>query len=118
MLFTRSSLAVDAYVLDFLLCDLVEHDKHPSAFLVYLHLYGQAERTRWQPVTASLRQIAAATGLSKSAVQSALQNLRRRELVESEQAHPTSSPQHHVRRPWRARWRKPRATVSRTRARR
>ena len=105
MLFSRSVVPVDAYVFDVLLRDLVGHDKQPSAFMVYAFLYGRAARTRWRPVAASLRELAVKTAVSKSAIQSALVNLRRRELIRTEQIHPTATPLHSVLRPWRARWR-------------
>jgi DNA-binding MarR family transcriptional regulator len=96
-------IPVEDYVLDVLLRDLVGHDKHPAAFLVYVNLYGMAARGRWRPVAASLRDIAEATGLSKSAVQTALRVLRRRELVSTKQTHRTATPRHRVLRHWAAR---------------
>jgi DNA-binding MarR family transcriptional regulator len=51
----------------------------------------------------SLRKLADATGLSKSAVQSALENLRRRELIVTKAAHATAIPRHRVLRHWRVR---------------
>jgi DNA-binding transcriptional MocR family regulator len=63
-----------------------------AAYLVYLHLYGQAARAKWRSVPTSLRMLAEATGLSKSAVQSALENLRRRELIVSASEHSTALP--------------------------
>ena len=83
------------------MCDLVGHDHQQAAYLVYLYLYGQAARGNWQPVAASLRLLFEATGLSKSAVQTALQTLRRRELVETTSLHPTAIPAHRVLRHWR-----------------
>jgi DNA-binding MarR family transcriptional regulator len=99
----RETIPVDDYVLDILMRDLIGHDRQPAAFLVYLHLYGQATRRKWKPVSASLRMIAEATGLSKSAVQTALEKLRRRELIETTSEHATAVPQHRVRRHWRSR---------------
>ncbi len=101
----RANLMVplEAYVLDVLMRDLVGHDKHPAAFLVYLHLYGLAARRRWRPVAASLREIAETTGLSKSAVQTALGALRRRELVATTRTQRTATPGHRVLRHWAAR---------------
>lgn len=87
-------------MLDVLMRDLVGHDKHPAAFLVYLHLYGLASRHRWRPVEGSLHEIADTTGLSKSAVQTALHVLRRRELVATKQTHRTATPKHWVLRHW------------------
>jgi DNA-binding MarR family transcriptional regulator len=82
---------------------LVGHDRQPAAFLVYLYLYGQAARRKWRPVSASLRMLAEATGLSKSAVQTALEKLRRRELIETTSEHATAVPRHRVQRHWRSR---------------
>ena len=98
----RSTIPIDDYVLDVLLRDLVGHDRQPAAFLVYLHLYGRSARARWQPVAASLRDLAEGTGLSKSAVQTALQTLRRRELIESQATRITAAPKHRVLRHWRS----------------
>lgn len=106
MLFVRAAIRVDTYVFDVLMRDILGHDRQPSALVVYLYLYGQAARRRWRPVQASLRHLAEETGLSKSAVQSALRNLHRRELLASTMASPTASPIHRVLRPWRRRWRR------------
>ncbi|MEO5722159.1 MAG: helix-turn-helix domain-containing protein [Chthoniobacterales bacterium] len=95
------SLPIDDYVLDVLMRDLVGHDRQPAAYLVYLYLYGQAARARWKPIAASLRTLAEATGLSKSAVQTALETLRRRALVETTAVHATAVPEQRVCRPWR-----------------
>jgi DNA-binding MarR family transcriptional regulator len=96
----RKTVPVDDYVLDVLMRDLVAHDQQPSAFLVYLFLFGRAARQRWRPVAASLRAIADETGLSKSAVQTALETLRYRELVATKRAHATAVPTHRVLRHW------------------
>ena len=98
----KDFVPVDVYVLDVLLRDLVGHDKRPAAFLVYLFLYGSAARARWQPVRASLRDIAEATGLSKSAVETALKILRRRHLVTTQTSFRTARPRHRVLRHWRS----------------
>ena len=99
----RETIPVDDYVLDVLMRDIVGHDQKPAAYLVYLWLYGQAARTRWRPVAASLRMLADETGLSKSAVQVALELLRRRELINTSSAHATATPAHRVLRHWRVR---------------
>lgn len=99
----RETIPIDDYVLDVLMRDLIGHDRQPAAFLVYLYLYGQAARRKWKPVAASLRMLAEATGLSKSAVQTALEKLRSRELIETTSEHATAVPQHRVRRHWRSR---------------
>ena len=113
MLFASSSVPVDAYVFDVLMRDILGHDRQPSALVVYLFLYARAARTGWRPVTASLRHIADETGISKSAVQAGLQNLHRRELIETTMIHPTASPLHRVLRPWRRRWKKRRSRAAR-----
>jgi hypothetical protein len=68
----KQTIPIDDYVLDVLMRDLIGHDQKPAAYLVYLYLFGQAARTKWKPVTASLRTLADETGLSKSAIQIAL----------------------------------------------
>ena len=97
----RETVPVDDYVLDVLMRDIVGHDRQPAAYLVYLFLYGRGARTRWRPVAASLRMLADETGLSKSAVQTALELLRRRELIRSARDHATAMPKHRVLRHWR-----------------
>ncbi len=99
----REVVPVDDYVLDVLMRDVVGHDRQPAAYLAYLYLYGRAARGKWRPVPASLRMLAEATGLSKSAVQSALENLRRRELIVTTSDHATAVPQHRVLRHWHTR---------------
>ena len=97
----KETISVDDYVIDVLMRDLVGHDQQPAAYLVYLQLHRQAARTKWRPVSASLRTLAEATGLSKSAVQTALENLRRRELIVTSSDHATATPRHRVLRHWR-----------------
>jgi hypothetical protein len=97
----KQTIPIDDYVIDVLLRDIVGHDQQPAAYLVYLYLYGQAARNKWKPVAASLRTLANVTGLSKSAVQSALENLRRRELITTTSDHATATPRHRVLRHWR-----------------
>jgi hypothetical protein len=97
----RETIPIDDYVLDVLMRDIVGHDQKPAAYLVYVYLYGQAARQRWRPVAGSLRSLAEATGLSKSAVQTALDLLRRRELIETASEHSTAVPKHRVLRHWR-----------------
>jgi DNA-binding MarR family transcriptional regulator len=96
----RKTVPVDDYVLDVLMRDLVAHDQQPSAFLVYLFLFGRAARQRWRPVAMSLRMIAEETGLSKSAVQLAMDTLRYRELILTTRALATAVPKHRVLRHW------------------
>ncbi len=97
----RETIAVDDYVLDVLMRDLIGHDQKPAAYLVYLHLYSQSARKKWRPVAASIRAIADVTGLSKSAVQIALVHLRRRQLIATTAEHATATPRHRLLRHWR-----------------
>ena len=93
-------IPLDPYVLDTLLPDLVGHDRRPSAFLVYLYLLGQTSDLRRPRVAQSLQTIATKTGLSKSAVQSAIRHLKRRGLLDPKvQATPTH-PVQCVMKPW------------------
>jgi DNA-binding MarR family transcriptional regulator len=98
----RETIPIDDYVIDVLMRDIVGHDHQPAACLVYLWLYGQAARVNWKPVAASVRSLAVETGLSKSAVQTALDLLRRRELITTKANHATAMPRHRIRRHWRA----------------
>ena len=88
----------DAYVMDTLMADLVLHDRQPSAFLVYLHLWTRA-RGRMQ--AASHQAMADATGVSNSAVQAAVRTLVRRRLLRVKRAGRTAVPEYTVLRPWR-----------------
>jgi hypothetical protein len=97
----RETIPIDDYILDVLMRDLIGHDQQPAAYLVYLYLYGQAARKKWKPVAASVRTLADATGLSKSAIQTALANLRRRELIVSTRDNITATSRHRVLRHWR-----------------
>jgi CRP-like cAMP-binding protein len=93
-------ITLDAYLLDCLLPDLVGHDRRLSAFIIYLYLYRQGcEQGNWS-VRISHQSIASATGLSRSAVQSALAHLQNRQLVATTRAHSTAVPLHRVLRPW------------------
>jgi hypothetical protein len=96
------TVPIDDYVLDVLMRDIVGHDQQPAAFLVYLYLSGRAARQHGQPVKSSLRMLADETGLSKSAVQSAIVKLQYRQLVKTSRAHRTAVPAHRVLRHWRS----------------
>ena len=96
-------MRVDPYVLDVLLPDLVGHDRHPSAFLVYLHLWRRSRGGRAKGEAVTLRALADGTGLSKRAVQDALATLVRRRLVAVERSAPTAVPKIAVLRPWERR---------------
>ena len=94
------TVAVDAYVFDVLMRDLIAHDKHPSAFLVYLMLWRRCADAR-VPVHLSHQMIADATGLAKSTVQDAIGALERRKLVKVERKSPTATPGYTLIRHWR-----------------
>jgi len=101
-------IAVDDYVLDVLLPDLVGHDKSPSAFLVYLVLWTLLFRSERRSIAVSLQGLSSQTGLSKSAVQAAVRLLRQRGLIKVTMASPTGIPQYELVRHWlRRRGRKP-----------
>lgn len=91
-------MLLDDYVVDTLMCDLCGHDRQPSAFLVYLLL---TRRAGGKSVSIALRDIAEGTGVSKRAVQSAIQWLHKRKLIASERAGITAVPRYTVLKPWR-----------------
>jgi hypothetical protein len=92
---------LDAYIIDGLIPDLIGHDRRPAALVVYLALYRMAARGNSWSVRQSHQSLADATGLSRSAVQSALAHLKRRQLITTTRANPTAVPLHKVHRPWR-----------------
>ena len=91
---------IDSYVVDTLMPDLVLHDHQPSAFLVYLQLWHRSTAGRGR-VRMSHREVADATGLSKSAVQAAMRTLTRRRLIRATRDSSTAVPQYTVLRPWK-----------------
>jgi hypothetical protein len=95
-----SQITIEAYLIDCLLPDLVGHDRLLSSFIVYLFLYRQASQHANWSVRLSHQAIANATGLSRSAVQSALAHLQKRQLIATARPHPTAVPLHRVQRPW------------------
>ena len=95
-------IRIDDYVLDVLMRDLVGHDRSPSAYLVYLHLWSQTIGRRAKSARLSHQMVASATGLSKSAAQAAMRRLLRRRLVSLHRESPTATPEYRVLRPWKA----------------
>ena len=91
------TVAIDAYVIDALMPDLVGHDHQPSAFLVYLFLTRHAGQGS---VQVSLRDLADGTGLSKRAVQDALSRLHKRKLIGIKRESITAVPEYRVHTPW------------------
>src|SRR5215212_2008069 len=94
------TIAIDDYVLDTLMRDLIGHDKSPSAFAVYLYLWRRARAGDEWSTRVSHKAIADDTGLSKSAVQAAVRHLNGRKLIRSVHESLTATPEHHVLRPW------------------
>ena len=94
------TVALDPYILDSLMPDLVGHDRQPSAFIVYLYLAHRVTRARVRAVAVSLQGIAADTGLSKTAVQGAIRTLVRRRLLRVEKRSRTGVPSYTVLRAW------------------
>lgn len=93
-------LLLDSYILDVLMRDLTEHEKRPSAFLVYLHVWRRSVGAGQKVVSLSHQQLAEGTGLSKSAVQGAVRLLKRRKLLSAALKNPTATPVYRVERPW------------------
>lgn len=95
---TANPRALDRYVLDTLMRDLVGHDRRPSAFLVYLAIEALARDGR-RPL--SHAELAEQTGLSKRAVQDGIKHLEGRGLIGSARRGATEAPVYRPLRPWR-----------------
>jgi hypothetical protein len=93
-------VAIDEYVLDVLLPDLVGHDRSPVAFLVYIALWSALYKSEQRRLALSLRQLSERTGLSVSSVQSAICLLKRRSLIRVTKSSPTSVPVYELLRHW------------------
>ena len=91
--------AVDAYVVDALMRDLVGHDHRASAFLVYLVLAASEESAP----RLSHAQLAERTGLSKRSVQDAVLHLVDRGLLRVTRRGATDVPRYEPLAPWRRR---------------
>lgn len=95
------TVRLDRHILDVLMRDLVGHDHAPSAYLLYLWLWGRTEGGS-RKHSASLSTLAAETGLSKSSVQNAVRHLgARRQLIAVTREGPTTPPIYEVLTPWR-----------------
>ena len=92
--------ALDAYVLDTLMRDLVGHDRRTSAFLVYLALSAAAHEG---PARLSHAQLAERTGLSTRSVQEAVIHLIGRDLLHATRSGATDVTRYQVLAPWRRR---------------
>ena len=97
-------LAIDDYVTDVLMRDLVGHDKRPVSFLVYLWLAAEEQRRKCAPksgVQISYRELAESIGVSKSSAQSAVAWLLQRGLLTVTKATVTATPCYKVNTPWK-----------------
>jgi hypothetical protein len=92
-------LALDEYVVDVLMRDLVGHDRRPVSFLVYLWLAAEQQR-QGKAVTISYQQLAESVGISKSSAQAAAGWLARRKLIAVSKAGFTAVPSYVVQKPW------------------
>jgi hypothetical protein len=93
-------LALDPYLTDVLMRDLVGHDRRPVSFLVYLWLSAEQQR-RGSPVQISYQDLAESIGVSKSSAQSSVQWLLQRHLLSVAKATVTATPAYKVRTPWK-----------------
>jgi phage replication O-like protein O len=96
-----AAVSVDAYVIDTLMRDLIAHDRSPSSFVVFLYLFRRTHGAAKPTARVSHQMLSEATGLSKSAVQSAIKNLVRRRYLKAHRASPTAVPEYAVHCSWR-----------------
>ena len=96
-----SSITIDEYVIDSLMPDLVGHDRQPSAFVIYLHLWRLTHGVDRAHVQVALQDIAERTGLSKRSVQDGVGWLSKRRLISIARASITAVPVYTVLRTWR-----------------
>ncbi len=95
-----TAVRFDNYIFDTLLRDLTGHDKKPSAFLVYAFIWSQSLGQGKASFSISHRELAEATGLSKSAVQASVRHLVKRQLITKHLKFPTATPEYIPLRPW------------------
>jgi DNA-binding MarR family transcriptional regulator len=93
----HTTIALDPYVVETLLPDLVAHDHRPSAFLVYLVIAAAPDGR----IAVSHSALAERAGLSRRAVQDAVAHLVRRGLIEASRRAPTETSTYRALRPWR-----------------
>ena len=92
--------ALDDYIIDVLMRDLVGHDRKPASFLVYLWLVSEQAR-RHGEVRVSYEEMAESIGISKSSAQAAIRWLLKRKLLTVKKQAVTATPCYTVRSPWR-----------------
>jgi len=92
--------ALDDYITDVLMRDLVGHDRRPVTFLVYLWLAAAQARTG-RDVRVSFQEMAESVGVSKSSAQAAVRWLVQRKLLATTKANATAIPAYKVLSPWK-----------------
>jgi hypothetical protein len=92
--------AIDNYVTDVLMRDLVGHDRRPVSFLVYLWLAVE-QQNRGGAAQISYQELAESIGVSKSATQSSVNWLVRRRLLAASKENATATPRYTVLSPWK-----------------
>jgi hypothetical protein len=97
----KGQIALDPYVFDVLLQDLVGHDKSPAAFVLYVWLWSVTRGIDRPSAFLSYQMMTDRTGLSKSAIQRGVAWLERRELIKVRRASATAVPEYAVLAPWR-----------------
>jgi hypothetical protein len=95
------TVALDAYVVDVLLPDLVGHDRRAASFILYIWLWVRTRALGREAAFLSYQVMTDGTGLSKSAVQRAVSLLERRQLLRVRKGSPTAVPEYAVLTPWR-----------------
>src|ERR1700691_201257 len=93
-------VAIDDYVTDVLIRDLVGHDRRPVSFLVYLWL-AAGEARRDGVVQISYQELAESIGVSKSSAQASVKWLIRRKLLAASKENVTATSRYTVLSPWR-----------------
>ena len=93
-------VALDPYIVDVLLPDLIGHDKRPSSFVLYLWLYAMTKGVGRKSAFFSYQMLTDRTGMSKRAVQRAVAHLCRRQLLRVAKKSATAVPEYSVLTPW------------------
>src|SRR5277367_5615697 len=95
------TVALDAYVIEVLLPDLVGHDRRAASFMLYLWLWAMTRARGRDAAFFSYQVMTDGTGLSKSAVQRAVSWLEHRQLIRVRRSSATAVPEYGVLTPWR-----------------
>src|SRR5512140_721712 len=94
------TLALDPYLVDVLLPDLVGHDKRPAAFVLFLWLWANTRGTGRRSAFLSYQMLSDRTGLSKRSIPRSVAWLQARELLKVTRRSPTAVPEYAVLAPW------------------